>query len=177
MWHQLLKILKDLRMKIIDKNKNIVLETFTVDLIGYNFFAVDLTNAVMDSLVLEAACFFDVTFTNVTFKKSDLYMANFSFENLDGVNFEGACLRGASFEGASLKSANLKNTDLSFDLFGCAAELLGADLSNALLEGAVLKGVEYDSKTIFPDLFDPLKQGMVNVSTTPKKKKSPKRNR
>ncbi|MBD2240556.1 pentapeptide repeat-containing protein [Aulosira sp. FACHB-113] len=72
-------------------------------------------------------------------------------------------LRGAGFQGADLRDANLQNADLH------EASFKGAKLHGANLIGcqdysiANWTNAEYDSKTQFPDGFNPYKYGLIKT--------------
>jgi hypothetical protein len=99
------------------------------------------------------------TLSGANFSGANLSGANLSNADLNGANFSNADLSGADlkrafFKYASLSNANLQDADLreaTLDL----ANLRGANLSDANLEGAT-----YDSRTVFPDGFDPGAHGM-----------------
>jgi uncharacterized protein YjbI with pentapeptide repeats len=78
----------------------------------------------------------------VTLKDADLVKAN---------------LRGANLSGAYLTEAGLDRADLS------EAMLRWANLTGAKLRGADLVGATYDSKTEFPEGFNPEQHGMRKV--------------
>jgi hypothetical protein len=67
--------------------------------------------------------------------------------DLGEARLEGASLKGARFYGADLRGAHLEN-----------AKLTGADLTDAKLAGAT-----YDTRTRFPDGFDPETHGLLLV--------------
>ena len=77
-------------------------------------------------------------------------------------NFEGASLINLNLSHKSFVGTNFKNADLS------GANLQGALLINANLEGAKLSeasliGAEYNSRTIFPEGFNPKDHGMIDM--------------
>jgi Pentapeptide repeats (8 copies) len=67
--------------------------------------------------------------------------------DLGEASLQGASLKGARFYGADLRGAHLEN-----------AKLTGADLT-----GAKLAGATYDTRTRFPDGFDPETHGLLLV--------------
>ena len=60
-----------------------------------------------------------------------------------------------NFQGANLMKANFGRDNL-----GGSTQRQGANLSQAQTLGAIFDGAEYDSRTVFPELFDPKKEGM-----------------
>ena len=58
-------------------------------------------------------------------------------------------------EGADLSGADLRQADLS-----------GADLYGCILDSALLEGVTYDERTIWPEGFDPAASGCVLISAS-----------
>jgi hypothetical protein len=72
--------------------------------------------------------------------------------DLGEARLQGASLKGARFYGADLRGAHLEG-----------AKLTGADLSEAHLEKAKLAGATYDTRTRFPDGFDPETHGLLLV--------------
>jgi len=102
-------------------------------LIGAN-----LTNA-----LLSGAYLYGVNLTGAVMRNSfltDTCLINSILECAD--------LSGSNFECADLRGANLNGTVLS------KAKLFGADLRNTNVEKAITDGVEYDSKTKWPDGFE-----------------------
>ena len=89
--------------------------------------------------------------------RADLSKLNLSGANLSGVNLSGANLSGAILSGADLSVANLSRANFSnANLSGASlnqANLSGANLSGANLFRAILNGIIYDEKTIWPDGF------------------------
>jgi hypothetical protein len=108
---------------------------------------------------------------------------DFSGADLRDADLQGADFRGADFRDADLRGANLIKADLrEVKLEG--AKLMGACLMGAKLGAAVrdsdpqdakfwdvdlwyatcyLMGAKYDSKTAFPEGFDPKSRGMISV--------------
>jgi hypothetical protein len=66
-------------------------------------------------------------------------------------------LSDGSFQGANLSFANLQRAKL----FG--ANLHGASLSGANLHGAVLREAKYNSKTVWPDGFNYVDAGAIEI--------------
>ena len=77
--------------------------------------------------------------------------------DLNQANLENFDLHKALMSNANLSNANLKGADLS------QANLRGANLSNADLSNAILNGTRYDSRTKWPEGFDPVAAGATLV--------------
>jgi len=101
-----------------------------------------------------------------SFKGATLYWANLASADFSGCNFEGANLAGATLREAKLVGANFRNAFLGPDNLGGPTCLQGADLSDAILDGATLRGAEYDAATKFPRGFSPIQAGMVFADAT-----------
>lgn len=80
--------------------------------------------------------------------KAILQRVNLTRANLSRANLMGANLRGAILIKANLKLANLIN-----------ANLIGANLTGAILTEAKLTYAKYDSRTKWPEGFDPVAAG------------------
>jgi hypothetical protein len=92
--------------------------------------------------------------------------------NLKGTNLNGANLNGAYLAWAYLNEATLEGTILSdADLAGASLEgtvlsganLTGANLTRVNLTGVRLAGARYDSRTVWPEGFEPRDFGAVYV--------------
>lgn len=105
--------------------------------------------------------------TSCDFSRSDLRSAtldgawilgcDFSEANLQGASLRGthltACrLRGADLRGTDLRGASLQKQNTGDDSGGC-------DLTAALLAGANMPDLRYDSGTYWPEGFDPALAG------------------
>ena len=90
------------------------------------------------------------------FKPLDLIaLANLSSADLSSANLRCANLRCADLRYANLRYANLRSADLSF------TNLRSADLRCTDLRCANLRYAKYDSRTLWPYGFDPVKAGAV----------------
>lgn len=105
-------------------------------------------------------------------QRANLTNADLSFSNLSDADLTNIVLAGANLfhtifvrahmEVADLKDADLRDADLEgADLFG--ADLRGANLKNANLKQTLLKTARYNSKTIFPNEFNPTEAEMIEV--------------
>ncbi len=131
---------------------------------GANFLdCLDLRRADFSGQSLEGIYLDDSDLRAADFTGSDMYWA-LAFR----ANFEGAILKDAQLGGASLCEANFRGADLrgayiSLDNLLGSPTLEGADLTDALMEGAVLIGCEYNDLTRFPEGFNPESRGMIRV--------------
>ena len=77
-----------------------------------------------------------------------------------GANLAGADLSGAFLSAADLTAVDLRNADLSGADLNWAnlreADLRGTNLSGAILSGALLNKAKYNTKTQWPEGFDPM---------------------
>jgi len=107
------------------------------------------------------------------FGMADLRGADFTDADMYWVMFfeadcEGAIFRNAKFYGCDLKNVNFRGADLrgatlALDNLNGATELMGAELSGALIDGCTMASTEYDKFTVFPEGFDPVAHSMVLV--------------
>jgi uncharacterized protein YjbI with pentapeptide repeats len=81
--------------------------------------------------------------------------ANFSGANLSGSTFMDVDFSGTKFAGTTLCAAVFKGVSLDGTDFQ-EADVTGADLGGAYnLNGASFVGAKYDSRTVWPEGFDP----------------------
>lgn len=99
----------------------------------------------------------------MNFSGCTMYWALLEGADLSFSDFSGADLSGINLKGAVLRHANFRRTRFSPDAFGNSGSIAGADLTDAVLLEATLRGVEYDCRTVFPADFDPDAHGMVLV--------------
>ena len=131
---------------------------------GVNFLdCLDLRRADFSGQVLEGIYLDDSDLREADFTGADLYWA-IAFRT----NFEDAILKNAQLGGASLREAKFRGADLrgayiSLDNLLGSPTLEGADLTDALMDGAVLIGCEYNELTRFPSGFDSESRGMIRV--------------
>ncbi len=93
--------------------------------------------------------------------KANLSRANLSEVNLNssvGIDLTGAILSRSNLCRANLKNIKLTNVDLSYANLS-HANLLGANLEDTNLQGVNLQQAVYNSTTVFPLGFDPIKAG------------------
>lgn len=83
------------------------------------------------------------TFSATTdFTRANLDNCNFENFILDGVNFLYASMRHAKLDGTSIAKASMVGTDLSYASVTRNVNMVGTNMSNSRLEGAILKGVQ-----------------------------------
>jgi len=129
---------------------------------------IDMRGTNFSGTKLQQARFIDVNLTGAQFQEADLTGATFEGEELqlEATNFQRAILIGASLSG-DLGKANLQGADLQkaklngVDLTG--ADLRGADLRSVDLAGIRLDGALYTPATRFPEGFDPVQAGLLNI--------------
>ena len=96
-----------------------------------------------------------------------LLRANLKGSNLNGANLNGSYLAWAYLNEATLEGANLSDADLAgASLEGTVlsgANLTGANLTRVNLTGVELAGARYDSRTVWPEGFEPRDCGAVFV--------------
>ncbi len=137
----------------------------------------NLDGADMDRANLSGASLNLANLSGARLTAAGLIMAKLIKAQLSGANLIGSMLTGADLSGANLVIANLSGADLiSVNLAGAnlreatlseadlsGANLCRAHLNRANLVGARLSGAKYNSKTIWPDGFDPVAAGCVKV--------------
>jgi hypothetical protein len=110
------------------------------------FLKTNLEAASIQQADLRGAHFEDCSANGADFVAADLSCTRFSFCGLEGVAFEQAKLDWGrvlgNLAGASLRFASLKGTHLY-------SECAGADLSEAVLTGAMLEGTSFGGKRLF----------------------------
>lgn len=99
---------------------------------------------------------------------------DFSFSYLEAVKLDDGNFYQADFAYADLTSASLARANLERATFGAAnlasanlveAKLKSADLKNAKLDQAVLTGAVFDAETQWPEGFDPVSHGAIQVES------------
>jgi uncharacterized protein YjbI with pentapeptide repeats len=146
---------------------------------GANISEAELTNAKLDGANLDkadlhGARFYQTNLSKSNLRKANLSSSNFALANLSEANLSRANLSGAilseetNFSGANFSSSNLSGANLrtaklnGVDLSNANlsnANLLQANLEGANLQEANLQHALYNTATIFPNGFDPLKAG------------------
>jgi uncharacterized protein YjbI with pentapeptide repeats len=123
----------------------------------------DLRNADFRGQQLEGLDFSDTDLRGADFSNADLYWTYLFRANCEGTNFRNSRLSGVVLDGANLRRSDLTGAYISYDNLNGSSSLIEADLTDALMEGADLRGSRYNRKTIFPLGFDPIANGMVLV--------------
>jgi uncharacterized protein YjbI with pentapeptide repeats len=129
---------------------------------------VDLGDRSLRGAIFKGAALHGLELSGSDLRGSDFTDCNLYWLDLFNANCNDCLFNGAVLEGANLKSACFRNADFSgaticADRLGKASSLAHADLTGAKLANAVLEGTEYDVMTIFPADFDPKKHGMLLV--------------
>jgi uncharacterized protein YjbI with pentapeptide repeats len=117
----------------------------------------------LEEAVLEGAQLSGAQMAGMNLSRADLYMANLFTANLRGAKLVGAKLQGACLTEADMRGADFTDVNLEPDNMGGAVRLQGAQLAPSNIHLAQLKGAEYDAATDFPEGFDPVQAGMVEV--------------
>lgn len=95
-------------------------------------------------------CHFENAYLHgASFKNSDISRSYLNDSDCSNANFENADLSFSYLTNTNLKNANLKGVDFT------GAYLIGADLTGADLENAIFDDTYCNSKTIFPEGFEP----------------------
>ncbi|MBK8465754.1 MAG: pentapeptide repeat-containing protein [Chloracidobacterium sp.] len=119
----------------------------------------DLSDAMFENANLEGICWMGTVLRNANLKNADLYWASLFTSDLSGANLEMANLQGADLKEVNLRGANLRSANLGLDNLGGSTQLEAADLRD--VTNANFNGARYDSRTKFPDNFDPQNHNMV----------------
>ncbi len=119
-----------------------------------NFEDADLAGADLSLADLSGATMYSADLTNSSLNNANLTHASLVGAQLVDANLFEANLTDATLVGANLTGARLSKADLSNADFRLA-KLLAADLSGATLTGAHLAPTCYDSRTTWPEDFEP----------------------
>ncbi len=114
-----------------------------------------LKGAILDGANLMGAYLVEVDLTKASLRAAKLKKAILMEANLTKAKLRRANLMEANLKGAILTGAYLTRTILT------GANLKGAILTGAILREPSLEGAMYDSGTVFPKGFDPVRAGMV----------------
>lgn len=112
----------------------------------------------LNGLLLPVVTLHGAVLSRAQFQNAFLDSANLQVADLSWINLQNTFLRWANLQGAELLGANLQGADFSW------ANLQGAELKDIKYDDkTIFSGAYYDSKTIFPDGFDPKAHGMRKV--------------
>jgi uncharacterized protein YjbI with pentapeptide repeats len=128
-------------------------------LTGARLIGTNLTGANLASARLEGATLSGTILDGADLRDAHLEQTSLTTCTLQGANLERAHLKGAVTADAKLKGARFGGADC------CDAHFEATDLREVDLAGAMLRGACYDSRTQFPNAFDPEAQGMLKVPT------------
>lgn len=131
-------------------------------MVNANLTLADLSGATMASADLAGAKLEYATLAEADLSSSSLSHARGLVVDLAGANLEGAQLAGLWAPLSDLSFANLRDADLS------GANLNSSDLRGANLEGANLRGARLSTlistrETIWPEGFDPNRNGVTVI--------------
>lgn len=119
-----------------------------------DFSQANLADANLRGVHMRKNNFQQANLSQAILRDADLAWSNLNKSNLIKVDMSRANLFDAELQGADLTEANLTN-----------AYLLRADLSGSDLTGTVLTEARYNSKTKWPERFDPAQAGAVYEAT------------
>lgn len=98
---------------------------------------------------------------------SEAYLEGSRLNNriMDGLDFGGSNLIKSHFFQVSLRNCNFRPAQMNGAAFLCC-DLRGATFPQHIssMEGAEFSGSKYDRNTTFPEGFDPVARGLVEVS-------------
>ena len=117
----------------------------------------DGTGTVNGYNIAPYAYLYDANLSGANLSGANLSYADLRFADLSGANLSNAVLIGTGFigadlEGADLRTANLSNASLSHTRFYGAdlrGALLSGTISDAILEGANLSGVNFENTDLY----------------------------
>ena len=121
----------------------------------------DLRAAIFKGNTLEGLELSGSDLRDADFSDCDLYWLDCFHANLSGASFRHSILEGANFKSACLRNVDFSGAKIGPDRLGRASSVAHADLTGAVLAGAIVAGTEYDEKTLFPVGFIPKEHGMV----------------
>jgi uncharacterized protein YjbI with pentapeptide repeats len=123
----------------------------------------DFAGANLERASLEGVVWQRITLRGANLKEADCYWAIFSGSDLTESDCESAEFIGANLSEVNFTRANLKNADFTRDNLGGSTDLSGANFTGAILDGAKFEGASYNTKTIFPEKFNPEKNGLIRI--------------
>ena len=129
-----------------------------VDLSDRNLQGAIFAGSVLHGLDLSGSDLREADFSNC-----DLYWLNLFNANCNGCVFTRAVLEGANLKSACFRNADFSMAKITADRLGRPSSLAHANLEGAKLNDAALEGTQYDAKTVFPSDFNPKQHGMVLV--------------
>jgi uncharacterized protein YjbI with pentapeptide repeats len=140
-----------------------------VDLSGADLYWAMFHDAVLEGANLSGCDLRGATLNGANLRGADLRGAQLCLDgrtdflkcDLSGADLRRADIGGADFSGALLIGADLRDARAQSSLPDRPTCFHGANLADARLGGAALKGATYDARTVFPRGFRPAEAGMV----------------
>lgn len=123
----------------------------------------DLSEANLERANLEMKVWQEVILRGANLKKAEIYSGIFFMSDLSEANCEGTKFCGTDLKGVNFTNANLRNAVFGKNNLGGAADICGADFTDAILDDAKFDETRYDKKTVFPKNFNPEKNGLIRI--------------
>lgn len=154
-----------MRLREIENVDGEVILTYDEDDERWIWGEYDLSGANLERANLFGVLWMNVILREANLKSADLYWASLfgsdlSRSNCENTDFSGTDLKEVNFTGANLKNAKFGRSNL-----GTITDLSGANFTDSILDGAKFDHTRYDSKTVFPRGFDPVKNGLICIQT------------
>ena len=128
-----------------------------------NLINANLSKATLSDARLTTANLQNANLNSANLNNSDLSSANLNNANLSNTNLQSARLCKATLIKSNLRNANIADAKLSNANLS-NADLRGTNLSNTKLRSVNLKKAYFDKDTTFPQNFDPIEAGMIDLS-------------
>ncbi|HEY0048181.1 MAG TPA: pentapeptide repeat-containing protein [Pyrinomonadaceae bacterium] len=126
----------------------------------YDFSGVNLEKANLEGIVWQ-----QISLRRANLKEADCYRAILCGSDLSESDCESAEFTGANLKQVNFTKASLKNAVFTKDNLGGSTDVSGANFNGAVLDGAEFKETFYNARTIFPENFNPEKNGLVRIKT------------
>jgi uncharacterized protein YjbI with pentapeptide repeats len=126
----------------------------------YDFSGVNLERANLEGIVWQL-----ISLRGANLKEADCYWAILRGSDLSRSDCESAEFTGADLKEVNFTGANLKNARFTKNNLGISTNVSGANFTGAVLDGAKFEETFYNARTIFPENFNPEKNGLVRIKT------------